>query len=63
MGVEAWIAVAVVLAVFGFLAFGRYPPYVVLLGGLAVLLAGGIIDAHEALAGFSNSGVVTVGVL
>ncbi|KPK16487.1 MAG: potassium transporter TrkA [Myxococcales bacterium SG8_38] len=63
MSIEAWIATGVVVAVFGVLGSGRYPPYLVLLGGVAVLLAGGIIDTGEALAGFSNSGVITVGVL
>jgi di/tricarboxylate transporter len=63
MSIEAWIATAVVVAVFGVLGSGRYPPYLVLVGGVAVLLAGGIIDTGEALAGFSNSGVITVGVL
>lgn len=63
MNVEAWIATATVVAVFGVLGSGRYPPYLVLLGGLTALLAGGIIETDEALAGFSNSGVITVGVL
>jgi len=63
MSSEAWIATGVVVAVFVVLASGRYPPYLVLLGGLTALLAGGIIDSGEALTGFSNSGVATVGVL
>lgn len=63
MSIEAWIASTVVVAVFGVLALGYYPPYVALLGGLTALLAGGIIDADDAFSGFSNSGVITVGVL
>lgn len=63
MSVEAWIATAVVLGVLVVLATGRYPPYVALLGGLTALLAVGIVDASDALGGFANSGVVTVGVL
>ena len=63
MSVEAWIAAAVIVAVFGVLASGRYPPYLALLAGLTTLLASGIIDASDALGGFANSGVVTIGVL
>ncbi len=63
MSIEAWIATAIVVAVFAVLASGRYPPYLVLLGGATALLAAKIIEPDQALAGFSNSGVVTVGVL
>jgi di/tricarboxylate transporter len=63
MSVEAWIAVAVVVAVFVLLAWGLFPPYLTLLAGMTALLVAGIIDPSQALEGFSNSGVVTVGVL
>lgn len=63
MSFEAWFATAIVAAVFALLASGRYAPYLVLLAGVTSLLVAGIIDTEEALQGFSNSGVVTVGVL
>lgn len=63
MGLEAWIAIAVVAVVFGLLASGRVPAYLALSGGLAVLLIADIASPERALAGFSNEGVVTIAVL
>ncbi|MDK2973367.1 MAG: hypothetical protein PWP23_3122 [Candidatus Sumerlaeota bacterium] len=60
---EAWITVTVISAVFGFLAFTRYSPDVVLLGGLVVLMLTGVLDTEAGLEGFSNKGPITVGVL
>jgi di/tricarboxylate transporter len=39
---------------------GRMAPHIVMLGVLVVLSASGIISADQALAGFSNSGLITV---
>jgi di/tricarboxylate transporter len=60
---RAGVAVAVVGAVLSVLALTRVPPYLVLLGGLVTLLLAGVLTAPDALAGFANEGVVTVGVL
>ncbi len=60
---EAWFATGVVVAVFAALALTRHPPYLILMGGLTLLLASGIVDPATALSGFANTGVVTVGVL
>lgn len=63
MTLEAWVATGVVAAVFVLLAIARHPPYLVLLGGLAVLLVAGVVEAPAAFGGFANEGLVTVAVL
>lgn len=60
---EAWLSVAIIVGVFGFLAFSRAAPYLVLTSGTAAMLLLGILDARDALAGFANEGMITVGVL
>jgi len=60
---QGWIALGTVAATFGLLAFTRLPSDFVFLGGLAALLVAGVIDTNQALAGFSSSGVMTVGIL
>lgn len=60
---QGWFALGTVAATFGILASTRLPSDYVFLGGLTTLLLAGVIDTKEALAGFSSSGVVTVGVL
>jgi di/tricarboxylate transporter len=53
-----------VLSLAGFalllMSVGRYGPHLVMVSVLIVLSATGIISAEEALAGFSNSGLITV---
>ncbi len=63
MGLDAWITVATIAGVMVLLAFTRLTPWLVLFGGLAVLLSCGVIDEAGVLAGFGNAGMVTVGVL
>ncbi|VFM97814.1 MAG: Di- and tricarboxylate transporter [Candidatus Kentron sp. G] len=63
MTLEAWIAVAIVGAVFALLALGRHPPYLILLGGLTVVLVSGIIEPTAVFVGFANTGLITVGIL
>jgi len=63
MPLEAWITVAVLLLVFGLLAFTRIAPDLIFLGALTLLIACGILTPSQALAGASNPGVVTIGVL
>lgn len=60
MPLVAWITIAIVTAVFLLMAMTRIGPDVILLGGVVVLLSLGIIDAPQALSGFSNSGLFTV---
>ena len=63
MSVDAWLSVTIVSAVFGLLVFTRIAPYLVLLGGMTLMLVLGIIGPAAALEGFSNEGMITVGVL
>ncbi len=63
MSFDAWLSAATVVLAFGLLAAGRWPPYLVLLGALLLLLVTGVLDVESALAGFSNPGLITVGVL
>ncbi|MGE4490047.1 MAG: SLC13 family permease, partial [Kiritimatiellales bacterium] len=60
---EAWLTLGIVLSVLGLLVFTRLPADFVFTGGLGVLLVSGVLDAKAALAGFSSSGMITVGVL
>jgi len=61
--VDAWIALAVIAGCLLALIFSRRPPDMILCGGVVVLLLLGVLSPKEALAGMSNEGMVTVGVL
>lgn len=63
MGFDALLTLGVVILVLGLLASSRLPPDLALLGGLAALLMFGVLDEVEALAGFANEGMITIGVL
>ncbi len=63
MGTDAWITLGVLALVMGLMAFSRAAPYLILLGGLVILLSLGVISENELLAGLANPGMVTVGVL
>ncbi|MBI3993894.1 MAG: SLC13 family permease [Candidatus Lambdaproteobacteria bacterium] len=63
MSTEAWIASGVVVLVLVLLARTRLAPYLILMGGLTILLVSGVLSPRAALAGFSNDGLITVGVL
>jgi di/tricarboxylate transporter len=63
LGWEAWWTMAVVVAVFLSAMFTRLAADTLFLGGAGLLLVTGVLDGGEALAGFSSSGMVTVGVL
>lgn len=60
---KAWVTIAVILLVLATLALSRFRPHVVLVGALTLLLSLGIIDQKGVLAGLSNPGMATVGVL
>lgn len=60
---QGWVTLFTITATFLLNAITSLPAEVVFLGGLAVLLMTGILDTETALAGFSNAGMVTVGVL
>nr|MBV6628529.1 SLC13 family permease [Oceanococcus sp. HetDA_MAG_MS8] len=63
MTLDAWIAVAVVMACFAGLVWGRAQPYLILLAGLTLLMVLDIVSAPAALAGFGNPGLVTIAAL
>ncbi len=63
LGWEGWFSIGVVVFCFGMFAHGRVAPDLVTSAGLTLLLVFGIITPTEALAGFSNQGMLTVAVL
>ncbi|CAN5906205.1 SLC13 family permease [soil metagenome] len=63
MELDAWFTLLVVLGAVGTLIFSRLSADIVLWGGVVVLLMAGVLSSGEALAGLSNEGMVTVGVL
>ena len=63
MSWQAWLAIAVTTAAFLGNALTSLPADIVFLGAAAVLFLSGVLDEKAALAGFSNSGMITVGVL
>lgn len=63
LGFHAWLTISVVVGVFACLVWERLSPDIVLLGAVAVLLVSGVLTPVQALAGFSNTAVLTVAVL
>ncbi len=63
MSWEAWFTLAVVVLCFGLLVRNRAPPDIAMAGGLTLLLVSGVLTPAQALAGFANEGMITVGVL
>ena len=60
---HAWITIATVLSMFTVLLFTKWRSDLVFLGAIGVLYVTGVLDAKAAFSGFSNTSVVTVGVL
>lgn len=60
---HAWLALGVVVTTLLLLALTRLPADFVFLGGAIVLLITGTLTRGETLAGFSNTGMITVAVL
>ncbi|WP_017300000.1 SLC13 family permease [Nodosilinea nodulosa] len=58
-----WLTIGVTLAAFLLNALTPLPAEAIFLAALATLLLSGVLDTATALAGFSNPGMVTVGVL
>ena len=63
LSIHASLTLLVIIAIFGSLALTQLATDVVMLAGLTVLLIGGVVSPREALAGFANEGVMTVGIL
>ena len=63
MGWEAWLTLAVVAGCFAMMALTWISPDIIMTAGLTVLLVSGVLLPEEALAGFSNQGMLSVAVL
>jgi len=63
MSPEALLTLATVLAVLLALTLSTVGPDLVMVAALTFLLSCGVLDSKEALAGFANEGLITVGVL
>lgn len=63
MTMHGWIVLAVMLTCLTVLFIELFPPYLVLLTGLCVVWCAGVITTRDALRGFSNDALVTVGAL
>jgi di/tricarboxylate transporter len=63
LGYEAWLTIAVLVAVFSTLVASSVSADIVMMAGLVVLLLGGVLSPKEALSGMSNEGMITVAVL
>ncbi len=64
MSISAWISILVTLAVFVGMQWRRgAPPDLLFLGGLVLVTALGVIPPGDALAGFANPAVLTIGAL
>lgn len=63
MGWEAWYTLAVVALVTGALVKTRVGPDMILIGGVTLLMAAGILTTEGALAGLAQESMVTVGAL
>jgi di/tricarboxylate transporter len=60
---EAWVSVAVIFFTVGMLIFSRYSTDLILMTGLGILVLSGILSPKEALEGFANEGMATVGIM
>ena len=63
MSVDAWLTLAIIVALFGLLIWDRWPTWAVFAAALAGILTLDLAPEEEALAGFANSGVLSVVVL
>ncbi|MDX1635259.1 MAG: SLC13 family permease [Marinobacter sp.] len=57
---QGWFALGLTAAALLLMSVGRFAPHLVMMAVLIILSAIGILDAEQALAGFSNSGLITV---
>ncbi|WP_153396534.1 SLC13 family permease [Ornithinicoccus halotolerans] len=63
MTLDAWLTLAVIVAVLATLVRGRVSPAVVVFGGAVALLVLGVVGPEEAFSGFSNPAPITVAAL
>ncbi len=63
MPLEAWITLALLMVMFGLLIMTKWPAWVIFLGALTAAMTLNLAPTEDLLKGFSNPGVLTVGVL
>lgn len=63
MTVDAWLTIAILAATFVALLATRLPPVTIFLGALTLSVTFDLAPLDRSLAGFSNSGVLTIGAL
>ncbi len=63
LGLDAWLTIALLLGTFGLMMFTKIPAEFVFVGSMGFLCVTGILDAEQALSGFSASSVVVIGIL
>ena len=63
MEIQAWLTLAVLIAMIAAMAWEIAGPDVILMGGLVVLAAAGVLTPAETFAGFANESMLTVGAL
>ena len=63
MTLAAILAVTVAIGCLAFLMLTKISPEVVMMAGLTLLVVAGVIPIKDAVAGFSNEGLLTVGVM
>ena len=57
---QGWLSLALTVGALGVLTFTRIGPHLVMMAVLTILSATGVLTGPEALAGFANSGLITV---
>jgi hypothetical protein len=63
LGWQAWLTLGIIGVIFATLIATDASTDVVLLGAIAILTVAGVLVPKEALAGFSNEGIITIAVL
>ncbi len=63
MSLDAWMTLTILALILGLLSFSKIAADLVFAGGLTLLLLLGVLNPQEALLGFANEGVATVGAL
>lgn len=57
---QGWFSLGIAAVALGLMSSGRFAPHLVMMSVLVVLSATGILAPEQALAGFSNPGLITV---
>jgi di/tricarboxylate transporter len=63
MSTNAWVMLGILIIMFAFLVWDRFPSWLVFMGTLTTAMTLKLASAEALLAGFSNTGVITVAAL